>query len=139
MIDTDVEKEPSVHVEEQIYSDFTGYEDRAIVAEFHKAAWAGRADLLGSLSDARLKVLGERLFYTEAPDAMAAPDRRRHEAELAKRLMADEGTVPWRTLPQALREAEALLAGSPADGASILKGLRDYLVGRAGEAGGRMA
>ena len=131
MIDTDVEKEPSVHVEEQIYPDFTGHEDRAIMAEFHESAWSGRAALLDRLDDVRLKVLDERLLYIEAPEAMPAPDRRRHEAELAARLVADEGTVPWRTLPRALRETEALLAGSPADGAPILEGLRDYLVGRA--------
>ena len=130
--------EPSPHVEEQIYGGFPGPEDQAVMTAFHESAWPERAALLGSLEDARLKVLGERLLYTEAPDAMPAPDRRRHEANLAKRLTADEGAVPWRTLPQAIRETDVLLASSADAEASLLEGLRDYLVGRGEEAAAAM-
>ena len=133
MVDASKAREPAVHVEGQIYSDFTGDEDQAIMAGFHKAAWSGRAALLDRLDDTRMKVLGERLLYTEAPGSMSAPDRSRYEAAFAERLMAAEDTVPWRTLSQAIRETDALLAGSPADGVPILEGLRDYLVGRAEE------
>ena len=132
-------KESSVHVEEQIYDDFTGYEDQAVMAEFHEAAWSGRPDLLDRLSDARLKVLGERLLFIEAPETMPAHDRSRYEADLAGRLMADEGTIPWRTLLQAIRETDALLAGSVGVEASLLEGLRGYLVGRAEKAKAMMA
>ena len=31
------EREPSVHVEEQIYDSFTGAEDQAVMAAFHEA------------------------------------------------------------------------------------------------------
>lgn len=129
-------REPSVsvYVEEQIYDSFTGYEDRAVMAEFHEAAWSSRADLLDRLDDARLKVLGERLLCTEAPAAMPAHACRRYEADVARRLMAAEGTVPWRTLPQAIRETDGLLAGPLDDGAPLLKGLRAYLVRRSEEA-----
>lgn len=126
--------EPSVHVEEQIYDDFTGVADQAVMAEFHEAAWSDRAGLLNRLDDARLKVLGERLLHIEAPETMPAHDRSRYEADLAKRLMSDEGTVPWRTLPQAIRETDALLAGSTGADTEILKKLREYLVMRIGEA-----
>ncbi len=132
-------QEPSMHVEEQIYDSFTGHEDQAVMAAFHKAAWSGRAGLLDRLDDARLKVLGERLLYSETPEAMPARDRSRYEADVAKRLMAAEDTVPWRTLPQALRETDALLAGSPGDGAPLLKGLREYLVRKSEEAVATMA
>ena len=107
MMDAREPREPSVHVEAQIYDSFAGPEDQTVMAAFHAAPWAGRADLLDRLSDARLKLLGERLLYTEAPEATPAYDRSRHEANVAKRLMAEEGTVPWRTLPQAVRETEA--------------------------------
>ena len=132
-------KEPSVHVEEQIYDDFTGAADQAVMAEFHEAAWSDRAGLLDRLDDARLKVLGGRLLYTEAPEAMSAHDRSRYEADLAKRLMADEGTVPWRTLPQAILKTEELLAGSTGAETGLLKGLRNYLVGRVERATAMMA
>ena len=131
--------EPSLHVEKQIYDSFTGYEDQAIMAEFHAAAWSDRAGLLDRLDDARLKVLGERLFHTEAPEAMPAHDRNRLETDVAQRLMADEGTVPWRTLPQAIRETDALLADSVGAEARLLTGLRGYLNRRAEEAAALLA
>ena len=139
MADTDKAWEPSVHVEEQMYDDFTGAADQALMAEFHAAPWPDRGDFLDRLDDARLKVLGERLLHAEAPEAMTPPDRARHEAAVAKRLMADEGTVPWRTLPQALRETEALLADSSSGAVPLLQGLRDYLVGRVERATAMMA
>ena len=138
MADAREAKEPSVRVEEQIYDDFTGAADQTVMAEFHEAAWSDRANFLGRLSDARLQVLGERLLCTEAPEAMPAHDRSRYEANVAKRLMAEEGTVPWRTLPQAIRETEALLADSVGAEASLLEGLCNFLVRRVEEAGAKM-
>lgn len=134
MMDAYTAKEPSVYVEEQIYPDFTGDADQAVMAAFHEAPWSGRAALLDRLADTRLKVLGERLLHIEAPEVMPVPNRSRYETDLAKRLMADEGTVPWRTLPQALRETDAHLADSSGAEAMLLEGLRDYLVGRVEEA-----
>ena len=131
--------EPSIHVEKQIYDSFTGYEDQAVMAAFHEAAWSGRAGLLDRLGDARLKVLGERLLHTDGPEAMPAHDRNRHETDVAQRLMADEGTVPWRTLPQAIRETDALLTNSGGTEAGLLRGLRGYLNGRAEEAAALLA
>ena len=139
MVDARGPTEPSIHVEEQLYDGFTGFEDQAVMAAFHEAAWSGRADILDHVDDARLKVLGERLLYAETPEVMPAPDRSRCKADLAKRLMADEGAVPWRTLPQAVRETEALLAGPTGSDTRLLEGLRDYLVGRAEEAAAIMA
>ena len=65
---------------------------------------------------------------------MPTHDRSRYEADVAKRLMADDGAVAWRTLPQAIRETDDLLAGSPGDGTLLLEGLRDYLFRRPEEA-----
>ena len=124
------EREPSVHVEEQIYDSFTGPEDQALMTAFHEAEWPSRAALLGGLSDPRLQVLGERLLYTEAPEAMPAEGLGRYRADAVKRLLADEVTVPWLTLPKAIRETDELLAGLTGAEASLLKGLRDYLVSR---------
>ena len=50
-----------------------------------------------------------------------------YRADIAARLMADEATVPWLTLPQAIRETDELLAGQTGAEAVLLRGLRDYL------------
>ena len=128
------EREPSVHVEEQIYDSFTGAEDQAVMAAFHEAEWPDRESLLGGFADPRLQVLGERLLYTEAPEVMPADGLTRYRADVARRLLADEGTVPWLALPKAIRETDELLAGSIGDEAALLRGLRNYLGRRVEEA-----
>ena len=128
------EREPSVHVEEQIYDSFTGPEDQALMTAFHEAQWPSRAALLGGLADPRLQVLGERLLYTEAQEVMPAEVLTSYRADVARRLLADEGTVPWLTLPKAIRETDELLAGLTGAEAALLRGLRDYLLERGEEA-----
>ena len=134
MVSTREARESSVHVEEQIYDSFTGPEDQAGMATFHEAEWTDRPALLGRLSDTRLQVLGERLLYTEAPEVMPEPGQSRYRADVARHLITDEGTVPWLTLPQAIRKTDELLADLTGAEASLLRGLRAHLVGRAAEA-----
>ena len=111
---------------------------------FHEADWPSRG-ALGGLTDPRLQVLGERLLYTEASIALHRgargnagewPDQL--PAGVALRLLADESTVPWLTLPKAIRETEKLLADSEAREATLLQNLRTYLGRRAEEVTGEM-
>ena len=134
VMETRADRESSVHVEEQIYDSFTGLEDQAVMAAFHEAGWSERAVLLGRLADSRLRVLGDRLLYVEAPEVMPADGLSSYRAGVARRLLAEEGTVPWLTLPQAIRETDELLADLTGAEAALLKGLRDYLTGRTEEA-----
>ncbi len=128
-------KEPSGHVEEQIYDSFVEEDDQATMAAFHTAEWSARPEILDRLSDARLQVLGERLLYTEAPEVMTASALNKHDIALARRLMAAEGTVPWLTLPKAIADTEDFLAEAGGPEAALLRDLHDYLDQRAGEAG----
>ena len=121
------EWEPSAYVEEQIYDGFIGPEDQALMRAFHETEWPSRAALLGGLCDSRLQVLGERLLYTEAPDDMPLEGLTNYRADVARRLLADEGTVPWLTLPAAIRETDELMADSTGAEALRLEGLREYL------------
>ena len=132
-------KEPSPHVEEQIYDGFTGSDDQTVMAAFHTAEWSARPEILGRLSDARLQVLGETLIHTEAPEVMPVPARNAYEIGVARRLMATEGTVPWLTLPKAIADTEDFLAVSDGPEAALLRDLREYLAQRAEEAGALIA
>ena len=124
--------EPSTYVEEQIYEGFPGAEDRALMAAFHDtyAGWSDRAALLRRFTDGRLQVLGERLLYCEAPQVMHNAGWRGCKGDIARRLLADEATVPWLTLHQAIRETDDLLASAAGSEKVLLTGLRSYLVGR---------
>ena len=121
------EWEPSAYVEEQIYDGFTGPKDQALMRAFHEADWPGRAALLGGLSDPRLQVLGERLLYMEAPGDMPLEGLTDYRTDMARRLLADEGTVPWLTLPAAIRETDESMADSTGVDALRLEDLREYL------------
>ena len=132
-------KEPSLHVEEQIYDSFTDNADQTTMSAFHTAEWSARPEILDSLSDARLRVLGERLIYTEAPEVMPAPARNAHDVALARRLMAGEGTVPWLTLPKAVADTDDFIAVAGGVEAAPLRDLRDYLAQQAEEAGALIA
>ena len=127
-------RKASVHVEEQIYDEFTGDTDQVVMAKFHETEWSGRPAILNRLSDMRLQKLGERLIHVEAPEVMPAYAHRHHQTAIAERIMAAEGTVPWVTLPKAIRETDDLLAASFGAEKSLLNGLRDYLVKRYEEA-----
>ena len=127
-------REASVHVEEQIYDEFTGDADQVVIAKFHETEWSGRSAILDRLSDMRLKKLGERLIHIEAPEVMPAHAHRHYQTAIAERLMAAEGTVPWVTLPKAIMETDDLLAASFCAETSLLNGLRDYLVKKYEEA-----
>ncbi len=126
-LQTRAEREPSTHVEEQIYDGFIDNSDQALLDRFHDADWPERVPLLGSLSDERLQSLGQRLIFTEAPDVMSATARHDYEVAIARRLMAEEGTVPWLTLPKAIAEADDLIATAGNTEAALLTGHRDYL------------
>ena len=127
-------RQPSVHVEEQIYDGFASNEDNALLDRFHEREWAERASLIEQLADGRLRSLGQRLIYVEAPHVMAEAAQQDYAAAIARRLMAEDGTVPWLTFPKAIAETDDFLAiADPAESALLME-LRHYLRDRALEA-----
>ena len=127
-------KEPSPHVEEQIYDEFVGGQDQRSMLAFHSTEWAARPEILGQLSDSRLQDLGKRLILTEAPEVMPIRAQKAHDVAVARRLMAPEGTVPWLTLPTAIAKTEDFLAIARGHQAAQLRDLRRYLARQAEQA-----
>ena len=127
-------REPSHYVEKQIYDGFTGPDDQTLIRAFHEADWRSRAALLCRFADPRMQVLGERLLYMEAPEVMPAEGVTGYRVDLAQRLLAEEGSVPWRTLSKATRKTDEFLGGAAGVDAALLKDLRHYLVKRSEQA-----
>ncbi|PCJ61501.1 MAG: hypothetical protein COA65_00635 [Rhodospirillaceae bacterium] len=101
------EREPSKLVEEQIYNAFPSWSDQKLMEQFHQQPWEERLGTVLQLTDDRLGELGERLIYTERPDALPEDvilrrDRWRHE-----RIHAEQ-SVQWVTAGSALEEVESL-------------------------------
>lgn len=130
-VETRQPREPSAHVEEQIYDGFAGYDDQAIMDRFHDLDWPDRMPVLGQLSDERLRSLGQRLVYIESPGVMADSARQEYDIAIARRLMAEDGTVPWLTFPKAIEEVGDLLAVADGSESALLTDLREYLTQRA--------
>lgn len=100
-------QEPSLYVEEQIYEQFCDKSDEFLMEQFHQAPWERRAELVGRMSDQRLRELGYRLIYIERPDAL--PMERQLELDLWRsNRLHPKSAVPWLTLADALGEAEKL-------------------------------
>jgi exodeoxyribonuclease-1 len=133
-VQTGKQREPSAHVEEQIYDCFASNADNSLMDRFHELEWPERTPLLGKFADERLRSLGQRLIYVEAPAVMEEAARRDYDAEIARRLMADDETVPWLTFPKAIEEVGDLLAIANASEHTLLTELRDFLGQRAEKA-----
>lgn len=124
-------KEPSPHVEEQIYDGFTSNSDQALLNRFHDLPWQHRAPLIGQLGDQRLRALGQRLLFVEAPHVMPESVHHDYEIAIARRLMGGDDAVPWLTFPQAIEETDDLLAAASAAERTLLVELRHHLAQQA--------
>lgn len=84
------EKEPSPHIEEQIYEGFASGADQAIMAQFQVTEWDRRAELANKLHDQRMKQLAYRLIYLERPDLLSESRRHSFDDRVAERLLCGE-------------------------------------------------
>ncbi|WP_299809726.1 exonuclease domain-containing protein [uncultured Roseibium sp.] len=112
----------SEHLEEQIYDGFASRADSLAMERFHQADWADRLAVLQDLADPRYKGLGQRLIYSEAPEVLPDDMRFRFDEAVARRLVNNEGSVPWLTLSKAIEEGQDLLATAVGSDAELLKG-----------------
>mgnify|MGYP003647267784 CR=1 FL=1 len=104
------EREPPVHVEERIYEGFPSREDEQRLSKFHSLPWEGRMPLLREIEDERLRQLGQRIIYMEAPHVLSDEVRSRIDAEIARRVMGVGHDPKWLTIPVAIDEADELLS-----------------------------
>jgi exodeoxyribonuclease-1 len=127
---TKEEREASPYVEDQLYDGFFNESDEELLNRFHDVRWEERAPLIDQFADERLKLLGQRLLFCERPDLLDKAVRQIHAKNMAQRVMEDEGTVPWLTLPKAAQEIDDLLRSANGPEAAFLKEHRAYLLER---------
>lgn len=106
------------HVEQQIFSGFYNWNDKARLKEFQGADWPRRQEIVATFEDARLRQLGARLVAFHSPNLLSDSDRRRYIAWRRDRWNAStDAEVEWMTLGkarQALLEMKAASAQDPA-------------------------
>lgn len=120
------EEEPSEHVERRIYDDFPTPADKDRMTRFHDADWPRRVEIANEIEDPRYRELAIRLIHAERPEALPESTRSTYDEWLSRRLTTNED-VPWRTLRQALREADDRLQSASGEERQHLLGIRTFL------------
>lgn len=94
---------PIPPVEKQIYGGFYSHADKALLAEFQRADWPRRQEIVATLADPRLRQLGRRLVAFHAPELLSTGERGQYEAWLQERWSApDLPETEWTTKDRAL-------------------------------------
>lgn len=120
-------RDPSPHVELQLYDGFPDDADQALMADFHKVGKADRRRLIDHFTDSRVQVFSRRLLHAEYRSAFSEADRHDADRDLAERLLVDRGGP--LTLPAALASArENLLANG--DVQELMSGYEVWLEAR---------
>ena len=124
--------EPSEHVELQIYGKgFPSDADVELCRRFHVLPWEQRPGLALQFSDGRFKRLARRLIYFERPDLLDEAQRCAIDQEIYRRIRGDGSSVsPWMTIPDALAELDAMIAGLAVESLGLLHAYRDQLLAR---------
>jgi len=95
---------PNAHVEQQLYSGgFISNADATTLERFHQVAPEQKLQVVGTIRDARLTYLAERLIYEEWPTVLPLETRERIDAELQDRHLALT-ECSWTTVSAALEE-----------------------------------
>lgn len=118
----------SPHVEQRIYERFSSREDEMLMQQFHEAGWDERPSLVMRLQDDRMKLLGMRLLYGEAPQVLTEQQRQAVRSDFAQRTLTTAAGPLG--IGEAIAEIDALIERSgPADVSRLME-YRRYLTQR---------
>jgi exodeoxyribonuclease-1 len=101
-------KDPSPHVEQQIYDGFASSGDQALMQRFHDVPWEDRLGVAMEMADLRMKRIAQRLIYFERPEVLPEKTRAALGHEIQERLNAHDDVLPWRTVADAQQELAKL-------------------------------
>ena len=118
----------SPHVEENLYAGFPSRADQTRMEDFHKADWKDRYAIVQQLEDPRYRELGEQLIYIEEPQCLTLEQRLYWKAHFKNRLLGLGEPCDTLTLPDAIQQAEDLIAEVDGSKKDLLLGHRDRLV-----------
>jgi len=117
--------EESPWLEEQIYRDFPGTVDRALMREFHRASWPGRVEIAGQFEDDRYRKIARRIVFNQRPDLFDDEIRKAFSAAIARRWLSPD-KVRWLTIERALKEIYERREASSYEEALLLEGMEAF-------------
>jgi exodeoxyribonuclease-1 len=116
-------------VEKQIFGGFYSHADKALLAEFQRADWPKRQEVVAALGDTRLRQLGRRLVAFYAPQLLSPEERAQFEDWLSERWSApDAPETEWMAVTSARRAVDEL-RGSDFSDQTLIGEIEVYLQG----------
>jgi len=121
----------SPYVEKKIFDRFSSDADMSIMADFQLSDWEDRLVLAKQLEDPRSREIARRQIYFEKPELLSEPVRQELDDWVRDRLLTKDPDVPWRTLSDAVKEADELLETANVDEVAFLNSVKEFILGLA--------
>jgi exodeoxyribonuclease-1 len=108
-------REAPQHVEQQIYGGFYNANDKKVLEDFKAAGWRDRAQLVEQLNDRRLKQLGMRLVFLNAPEFTSHGYQLAARAAIRDRWLTNDPSKPWTTKAAVEHQLHEIISGEALD------------------------
>jgi len=132
LADRYADKEPAQHVEQLIYDGFYNAGDKRVLDDFEVADWRDRTQIVAKLDDLRLKQLGMRLIFSNAPEFTSKKYRSAASAAIRDRWLTKEPSTPWTTKAIVEKQLHEIVSGEVLDMDQICA-LQDFYHARISE------
>ena len=121
--------EPSPHVEEKIFDGFFSNIDTRLMAQFQLGDWEEKLAVARQLEDPRLREIARRQIYFEQPDLLSKTVRKDLDGWIVNRLSIKETSVPWRTISDAIAEADKLSRNTNIKDKASIGLVKEFILG----------
>jgi exodeoxyribonuclease-1 len=108
-------REAPQHVEQQIYGGFYNANDKKVLEDFKAAGWRNRAQLVEQLNDRRLKQLGMRLVFLNAPEFTSHGYQLAARVAIRDRWLTNDPSKPWTTKAAVEHQLHEIISGEALD------------------------
>lgn len=115
LADRYADKEPAQHVEQLIYDGFYSSDDKRILEDFIAADWRDRAQIVAQLEDIRLRKLGMRLIFFNAPEFASMNYRSAASATIQNRWLTNDKSAPWMTKAKVEKQLQEIVSKNVLD------------------------
>ncbi|MGA9411193.1 MAG: exodeoxyribonuclease I, partial [Roseobacter sp.] len=117
LADRFADREEPVDVEKQIYGSFYSAADKHILQEFEHVGWRHRAELIAKLEDHRLRQLGQRLIYWNAPALVSEHYATAAKEAIRERWLSNDPDASWMTKAEVEKQLDEIAdAGALSEG-----------------------
>jgi exodeoxyribonuclease-1 len=106
------DREEPDQVEKRIYGGFYCAADKSILDELEASDWIRRAELIGQLEDTRLRQLGQRLVFWNAPELVSASYATAAEAAVRDRWSSNDPNAQWMTMAEVEKQLDEIASSS---------------------------